>query len=130
MASENSTTSRVRSNATKNRADLGGGAQGVDVEENKVGETESSGGSGSTSNTEDLGDKFKYLNLHEDEQGDVVLEEDLEELDKDAEFMALARIHTSRTFSHGAFTSGKKGASPGSRGPLVPVLEPGQNGRD
>lgn len=100
------------------------------MEEKKVGETKSSGGGGSTSNTEDLGDKFKYLNLHVDEQGDVVLEEDLEELEKDAESMALARIHTSRTFSHGAFTSGKKGASPGSRGPLVPVLKPELKGRD
>ena len=80
------------------------------MEKKKVRETESSGGGGSTSNTEDLGDKFKYLNLREDEQGDVVLEEDLEELEKDAESMALARIHTSRTFSHGAFFGAMRSA--------------------
>ena len=65
---------------------------------------------GTCSRTDDLDDKFKYLNMWSEEEEDVVLEEDLEELEKDVEFMALARVHTMRTFSHGVFFGAMRSA--------------------
>ncbi|PNT64661.1 hypothetical protein BRADI_4g31166v3, partial [Brachypodium distachyon] len=54
------------------------------------------------SHKEELDSRFGLLNLREDEEEDVVLEEDLEELQADAEFLALARVHTTSNFSHAA----------------------------
>lgn len=94
MASEHSSTSR---------ADGGGEGNGKeDLAAVEAMPADGAGGSGSHPD-ESLDEKLKYLNLREDEEEDVILEEDLEELEKDAEFMALARVHTARKFSHGAF---------------------------
>ncbi|PNT67749.1 hypothetical protein BRADI_3g31541v3 [Brachypodium distachyon] len=41
------------------------------------------------------------LHLREDEEEDIVLEEDPVELAADARWMALARVCTTKTFSHG-----------------------------
>ncbi|KAF7098950.1 LOW QUALITY PROTEIN: hypothetical protein CFC21_100642 [Triticum aestivum] len=57
-------------------------------------------GGGRSQQEEPLDEKLKYLNLKEDEEEDVILEEDLEELEKDVEFMEIARVHTMRKFSY------------------------------
>lgn len=99
MASENSTAPVV----------VGAGERGDrDEYEEKKGDSHGSASEGTAER--DLGDKFKCLNLRADEEEDVVLVEDREELEKDAEFMALGRVHTSRTFSHGALFGAMRSA--------------------
>jgi hypothetical protein len=49
-----------------------------------------------------LEEMLTSLNLWEDEEEDIVLEEDPEELGAKARWLALAKVFTTRTFSHGA----------------------------
>lgn len=89
MVSQNSTTS----SKTK-----GGGSAKEAAADQQGSEKTDSG----RSHKEELDSRFGLLNLREDEEEDVVLEEDLEELQADAEFLALARVHTTSNFSHAA----------------------------
>lgn len=54
--------------------------------------------------------KLKYMNTRDDEEEDVILEEDLEDLEKGAEFISLARINTIRSFDNGAFYGAMRSA--------------------
>ena len=53
-----------------------------------------------------LNDRLRHLNLREDDEEEVVPEE----LEKDAEFMVLARVYTNRKVSHGAFYGNTRSA--------------------
>ncbi|KAE8789995.1 hypothetical protein D1007_35756 [Hordeum vulgare] len=52
---------------------------------------------------DDPGDFLDKLDLHEDEFDDVVVEEEAPELLEEIRWVALARVHTSKTFSQAAF---------------------------
>uniref|UniRef100_A0A453E6S4 Uncharacterized protein n=2 Tax=Aegilops tauschii subsp. strangulata TaxID=200361 RepID=A0A453E6S4_AEGTS len=62
-----------------------------------------SGGGGVTAAKTDLEDFFDQLDLNEEEFEDVVIDEDDPELQESARWLALARVHTEKTFSQGAF---------------------------
>lgn len=53
---------------------------------------------------------MKGLDLRDDEGEDIVLEEDLAELEKDARWLALSRVHTEKSFSHDAFYGNMRSA--------------------
>lgn len=101
MASEDSAGSRVLGDGdTDGRSQAGMAGDGLGQ---RTGEGGSMGREGRSTQSSDLDDKLRRLNLREEEEEDAVLEENLDELEKDAELMALARVHTERKFSHGAF---------------------------
>ncbi|XP_021303063.1 uncharacterized protein LOC8083790 [Sorghum bicolor] len=56
----------------------------------------------------DLDVLLQQLEIREDEEQDIVLEEDLEELKAEARWTALAKVCSSKTFSHAAFIANMK----------------------
>lgn len=60
-------------------------------------------GGSKESRGEKIEEMLQGLVLRDDEEVEVVLEENLEELEADARWLALARVHTLRSFSHASF---------------------------
>lgn len=56
----------------------------------------------------DLDDLLQHLDIREDEEQGIMLEEDLEELRAKAQWTALAKVHSPKTFSHAAFFANMK----------------------
>ena len=103
MVSENSLAPAVEAEGGEiRRKGSAGWKEGLTGEEREGGSWGPVGGA-IAPKASDLDDKFRHLNLRAEGEEDVILEEDLEELEKDEDFMALARVHTTRKFSHNAF---------------------------
>uniref|UniRef100_J3MWJ6 DUF4283 domain-containing protein n=1 Tax=Oryza brachyantha TaxID=4533 RepID=J3MWJ6_ORYBR len=58
---------------------------------------------------DDIESLLESLDLRKDEE-DVELEEDLQELEADARWLALARVHTEKVFSHSALFGSMRSA--------------------
>lgn len=66
-------------------------------------EAQSGTSGGAAAAKTDLDDFFEQLDLNDEAFDDLVIDEDDPEINESGQWLALARVHTEKTFSHAAF---------------------------